>query len=144
MIQEPIGRLMGNISRLYLSNLKKYLSHLEIERSFYPLLLIDEGEGKLIQQDLAAILDCDKVQVVRIIDYLSSNGYVEREQNTKDRRRSNLEVTEKAKNYIPDIQLAIKKTTDLALKDLPQNTADELFNILRRIEKNLKANNEIE
>lgn len=76
MIQKPLGRIMANIGRLYLAMLQMNLSHLDIERSYYALLIIDELNGELIQQDLADILDCDKVQVVRIIDYLSSNGYV--------------------------------------------------------------------
>ena len=38
-IREPIGRIMAGISRMFLSNLQKNLSELDIERSFYPLLL---------------------------------------------------------------------------------------------------------
>ena len=78
-IKEPIGRRLDKIGKLFLAKLQTNLTHLDIERSFYPLLLIEAGNG-LTQQNLAQKLNCDKVQVVRIIDYLSSNGYVQRVQ----------------------------------------------------------------
>lgn len=76
LIKEPIGRKMDKIGKMFQSKLQNDLKHLDIDRSFYPLLLIEAGNG-ITQQELASRLLCDKVQVVRIIDYLSSNGYVE-------------------------------------------------------------------
>jgi MarR family transcriptional regulator, transcriptional regulator for hemolysin len=139
-VKEPIGRIMGKISRLFLERINNQLTHLDIERSFYPLLLIGSGKGKIIQQELAGLLSCDKVQVVRIIDYLSSNGYVERDQDSKDRRKSCLRITGKAEKYLPDINKAIEETTALALKDLPEKKVDELYSYLKMIENNLISN----
>ena len=139
IIREPIGRIMAGISRMFLSNLHLKLSHLDIERSFYPLLLIESGNGNLTQKDLARRLSISKVQVVRIIDYLSSNGYVERCQNADDRRKISLEITEKAREFLPDIKQAIEETTVIALKNVPDEKVDELYNLLRHIETNLSA-----
>ncbi len=98
-LREPIGRIMGKISRIFLTDLQRNLAHLDIERSYYPLMLIEAGNGNLTQKELSDKLSCNKVQAVRIIDYLSSNGYVERVQNEKDRRKINLEITVKAKKF---------------------------------------------
>jgi DNA-binding MarR family transcriptional regulator len=137
-IQEPIGRIMNDISRMFLANLRERLQHLDIERSFYPLLLIEAGQGDLIQQDLARKLDCDKVQIVRIVDYLSSKGYVKRCHNSDDRRKSTLTITEKARHCIPDIQKAIQESTALALQDVSVKRAEELMILLKKIEQNLR------
>ena len=139
IIKEPIGRMMGNISRMFLANLHMNLAGLDIKRSYFPLLVIEAGEGKLIQQDLAEILSCDKVQVVRIIDYLSSNGYVERGQSLNDRRKYNLKITSKAKKHLPGIKKAMKNTTELALNGLEETKIDELYTLLKTIEKNLTS-----
>ena len=139
IVREPIGRIMAGISRMFLANLHLNLSHLDIERSFYPLLLIELGNGNLTQKDLARKLSINKVQVVRIIDYLSSNGYVERCQNTDDRRKTSLQITEKARKFLPDIKEALKETTDIALKNVPEEKVDELYELLRDIDKNLSA-----
>lgn len=137
LIKEPIGRIMGKISKMFLGNLQQNLSHLDIERSFYPLLLIEAGKGKLTQQELANELTCDKVQVVRIIDYLSLNGYVERIQNPKDRREYELSITDKARKVIPDIKNVIQKVSGIALQSLSQEQIGELHSMLRLIETNL-------
>ncbi len=139
IIKEPIGRMMGNISRMFLANLHLNLTGLDIKRSYFPLLVIEAGDGKLIQQDLAEILSCDKVQVVRIINYLSSNGYVERGQSLNDRRKYNLKITSKAKKQLPGIKKAMKDTTELALNGLEESKIDEIYKLLRTIEKNLTS-----
>ena len=95
IMNEPVERIMGKISKMSQDNLRSILSHLDIDRSFYPLLLIESGKG-ITQQELSRELSCDKVQVVRIIDYLSSNGYVERIPNKTDKRKYELVITEKA------------------------------------------------
>lgn len=137
LIREPIGRIMAHIGRLFMADLHRNLSHLDIERSYYPLLLIEAGNGNLTQQELASKLSCDKVQVVRIIDYLSSNGYVERGLNPADRRKSSLQITTKAMRILPDIKNAMKETTELALINVPENKIDEIYSLIKMIEKNL-------
>lgn len=138
--KEPIGRIMGNISHMFLANLHRNLSHLDIDRSYYPLLLIESGNGHLIQKELAGQMSCGKVQVVRIIDYLELNGYVERGQNSKDRRKSNLGITSKAEKFLPDIKKAMQETSGLALKDIPEEKVEELYVLLKKIENNLATN----
>jgi DNA-binding MarR family transcriptional regulator len=139
-LREPIGRVMGKISRMFLANLQRNLSHLDIGRSYYPLILIEAGAGNLTQQELSEKLLCNKVQAVRIIDYLSSNGYVERVQNLKDRRKYNLEITKKARRILPDIKQAIDSTTAMAVDSIPENKVDEIYVLLKRIELNLALN----
>ena len=139
-IKEPIGRIMSNIGRMFLANLHRQLAHLDIERSYFPLLVIEAGNGNLSQQELASILSCDKVQVVRIIDYLSKNGYVAREQNSKDRRKCNLELTEKARRFLPDIKEALRQTTLVSLNALSEEKINELYSMLKTIENNLATN----
>ncbi len=136
-VKEPLGRIMGHISRLFLAGLHQNLSHLDIERSYYPLLLIDAGNGILTQQELAQKLACDKVQVVRIIDYLSSVGYVQRGQNARDRRKISLEITDKARLILPDIRNAMQEISDIALTDISEDHVDVLYSLLKKIEKNL-------
>ena len=140
-IIEPIGRIMAKISRMFLTELQSNLAHLDITRSFYPLLLIAATDGKLTQNELAVRLATDKVQVVRIIDYLSSKGYVRREQDSDDRRKYNLVATEKAQKAVPDIIKAIEKTMAKTLKDMPEGKVDELYNLLGTINNNLSSTN---
>jgi MarR family transcriptional regulator for hemolysin len=139
VIKEPVGRVMGRISRLLLARLQHELRHLDIDRSFYPLLLIEAGKGELTQKDLARQLSIDKVQVVRIIDYLSMNGYVERVQDVNDRRKYKLVVTEKAAQFLPDIKNAMKETNSMALRNIADPKTEELNELLKIIDNNLST-----
>ena len=135
-MQEPIGRKMDKVGRMFQAELQAELQHLDIERSFYPLMLIEAGNG-ITQQELADKLFCDKVQVVRIIDYLSSNGYVKRVQNQTDKRKYELTITEKARLVLPDIKKAISNTSSIAMKGLSENQVSQLYSMVSLIESNL-------
>ena len=135
-MKEPVERIMWKISKMSQSILQDRLSHLDIDRSFYPLMLIEAGNG-ITQQELAQKLSCDKVQVVRIINYLSVNGYVLRIQNQTDKRKYELTISEKAKVFLPDIKKAFNEMSDISLKYLSDNQKSELYNMLIIMEKNL-------
>ena len=135
-MQEPIGRKMDKVGRMFQAELQAELQHLDIERSFYPLMLIEAGNG-ITQQELADKLLCDKVQVVRIIGYLSYNGYVKRVQNQTDKRKYELTITEKARLVLPDIKKAISNTSSIAMKGLSENQASQLYSMVSLIESNL-------
>jgi DNA-binding MarR family transcriptional regulator len=138
-VREPIGRIAGNISRMYLSRLHRNLAHLDLERGYYTLLLIEAGGGKMIQKELAELLSCNKVQVVRTIDYLVSNGYVRRGKDPGDQRKWNLELTGKAERHLPEIRMAIEETTSATLRGIPDNIIEEIYSNLKQIEKNLAS-----
>ena len=135
-MKEPVERIMGKISKISQDIVQGNLSHLDIDRSFYPLLLIDAGNG-ITQQELARELSCDKVQVVRIIDYLSSNGYVDRIPNKTDKRKYELSVTDKARKLIPDIKKAFEELSSITLKGLTIKQKNELYTLLTIIASNL-------
>ena len=135
-IKEPVGRIMKKISVLSQTYLQENLTELDIKRSFYPLLLIESGNG-ITQQELAGKLSCDKVQVVRIIDYLSSHGYVERIQNRTDKRKYELSITEKARKVIPDIKKAFDELSAITMKGLSTSKKNELYAMLTLIVSNL-------
>ena len=135
-MKEPIGRKMDKIGKMFQAKIQSDLAHLDIDRSFYPLLLIESGNG-ITQQELACKLLCDKVQVVRIIDYLSSNGYVERLQNPVDRRKYELTITDKARKVLPDIKKTLQNATSVATNGLSESQVNELQSMLVIIERNL-------
>jgi len=137
-MKEPVGRIMSKIGKMSQELLQSKLSYLDIDRSFYPLLLIESRCG-MTQQELADELACDKVQVVRIIDYLSSHGYVQRIQNPEDRRKYQLTVTEKAQKVIPEITKAMNEVFNISFQGIRQIRIDDLYVLLNQIEKNLTS-----
>lgn len=135
--REPLGRITGRISRVFFGALQNRLSHLDIERSFYPLLLIHAGKNELTQQELANELMTDKVQVVRIVNYLSKAGYVKRVQNQKDKRQYKLYLTNKGEEAIPHIQQVVNELSNIAFQKISDKKVNDLYFLFGLIERNL-------
>lgn len=119
------------------------LDYLDIERSYYALLLIEPGAGKITQKDLAQQLETDKVSIVRIIDYLSAKGYVNRIKSADDGRKSCLILTEKAKKVLPGIRKAMDEISARAFEGISQTRQAEFYQTLDAIKINLKKANTI-
>jgi MarR family transcriptional regulator, transcriptional regulator for hemolysin len=133
----PLGRSLSVIGRSYLHVLNKKLKHLDIERNYYALLLIEKAEGKITQQELAWLLDIDKVSMLRSIDYLSEKGYVDRIKNMDDRRKYSLVLTKKARKAIPEITKSFNDINEIALKGIKQSQINQFYTLIDIIKKNL-------
>lgn len=138
---QPLGKFLAIIGRKFLNALHLKLNDLDIERNFYALLIIEAGGGGITQQDLAELLDSDKVSVVRIIDYLSNKGYVQRVKDPADKRKYGLNLTAKAKKEMPMIKEGIEEVTKNAFKGLSGEQIEELYRTLNIIKNNLNSTN---
>lgn len=135
IVIHPLAKLTNDITKAYVGAVTKKLEHLTIDRGFYALLLIEQHNEQLSQKELAALMTTDKVCMVRMIDYLSLKGFVQRETNTKDRRAHYITLTDKAKEIIPEIKEAFKSVNETALKQLQHK--QELWTDLERIYNSL-------
>lgn len=135
--KQPLGKYLSGLGKCLLHALNEKLSTLDLDRNFFALILIQEGNGTLTQQDLAVLLESDKVSVVRIIDYLSEKGYVKRVKETSDRRKYRLKLTDKARDEMPLIKAAIADITQTALNGLSPDKIEELYSTLAIIKNNL-------
>lgn len=138
--EQPIGRMFSFVGKGYLHLLRTKLNHLDIDRNYYALVLIERYEGDLSQQQLALLLDTDKVSIVRIVDYLSLKGYVERIRKTDDRRKQSLLLTEKAKLALPRIKQSFTEINEIVFKDFSGSRISELKATLDKIKKNITEN----
>ena len=134
---QPVGRNLSRTGTLFLQYLNEKLDHLDIERFFYALILIELGHTNLTQQELACQLEIDKVSVVRIVDYLTGKGYVKRVRSSVDRRKYCLSLTGKAKEKLPDIKKAIQEANDTAFHGLNESQKNEFISTIGIIKKNL-------
>ena len=134
---QSLGAHFSQLAKFYLGNLSQRLSHLEIDRYFYPLILIQECEGDICQKDLAEKLKVDNVTMVRIIDYLSKAGYLKRMRSRQDRRMHHLVLTEKALKALPEIREAYKKTNSVCFKGFDKEEKEKFQLMLLKMKANL-------
>ena len=136
-VEQPVGRILAHNGKSFLAILHHKLRNLDIDRNYFALLLIYEGGGNLNQQELASSLGTDKVTVVRIVDYLSAVGYVERIRSSRDRRRYGLVVTPKGVKVIPSIKRAISEAHTIIFDGISESRQQEIKKSLLQMKSNL-------
>ena len=140
---QPLGWMLSMLGKGYLHLLRTKLQHLDIDRYYHALVLIGGKDGKITQQELALLLDTDKVSIVRIIDYLSGKGYVQRIRKTDDRRKLNLFLTPKGKLAIPEIKKSFSELNSLVLLGLENKQVTELTESINKIKSNITKNTQV-
>ena len=139
-IEHPLGRMLSLAGKGYLHLLRMKLQHLDIDRNYYALVLIESRNGLITQQELAILLDSDKVSVVRVVDYLSEKGYVNRMQKADDLRKHCLLLTEKAKLALPEIKKSIIEINEVVLNGLAASQIINFTDTITKIKKNITEN----
>ena len=139
-VEQPLGRMFSFLGKGYLHLLRSKLQHLDIDRNYFALVLIECHEGEITQQELALLLDTDKVSIVRVVDYLSVKGYVQRVQKTDDRRKHSLILTDKAKMALPEIKKSFSEINEVVLNGFRSSQTAELTEAINKIKSNLTGN----
>ncbi len=125
------------LTKDYAGALVRKLSHLELDKYYTILLVIEKSGEEFTQQKLAHFLNIDKTSVVRIIDYLTERGYVIRQKNNLDRREHFLVLTDKANAILPDINAAVKQLNDIVFENFKEEEQKQFLEALQKISRNL-------
>lgn len=139
-VEQPLGRVLSSLGKGYLQLLRAKLQHLDIDRNYFALVLIENMEGTITQQELALLLDTDKVSVVRVVDYLSEKGYIRRVKKAEDRRKHNLVLTDKARLALPEIKQSFTEINMKILNGLESSEVSVLNQAIVTIRSNIKQN----
>ncbi len=139
-VEQPFGRMFSFLGKGYLHLLRTKLQHLDIDRNYYALILIESQPGEITQQELALLLDTDKVSVVRVVDYLSEKGYLKRVRKTDDHRKHSLVLTEKARQALPEIKKSLREINEIVLSGFNHAQISQLTEAIQKIKRNITEN----
>jgi DNA-binding MarR family transcriptional regulator len=127
----PLSLALAMLAKKYYGVSSNLLAEKGTIRYHQTLYFISQNTD-CTQQFLADYFDIDKASVVRIIDYLSDNGLVKREENKIDKRAYHIKLTAKGLKLIPTIKAAIETTNKATYKGI---SAAEQKLFLKTIEK---------
>lgn len=126
------------LGKLYFAELCRSLKHLEIERNFSVLVLIDKMGDRCTQKFIADALHIDKTMMVGVIDDLSKKKFIKRTQNPSDRREYWIQLTDKAKKHMPEIKETVRRINKATLNGLSEPEAVKFYKQLQLIYQNVK------
>ncbi len=136
---QKFGFLLKDVSRLYTRRFEERAQELSLTLAqCKALAFLTRNEG-VSQKRLSELAEIDPMTLVRILDRMEADGWVERRSDPADRRARSLWVTEKAKPIIDRIWDVAAQTRAEALAGLADEERGVLLELLDRIHHNLLA-----
>jgi DNA-binding MarR family transcriptional regulator len=126
-----IARALDSISNI---EFKEY----ELTKGQYLYLVrICENPG-IIQEKVAEMIKVDRTTAARAIQKLEMNGFIEKKDDQHNKKIKKLFPTEKGINVYPFIKRENDYSNTLALEGLSERELETIFNLLKKVRKNIE------
>ncbi|GFE82867.1 MarR family transcriptional regulator [Steroidobacter agaridevorans] len=133
------GFILKNIERLYTKRFEALAQELSLTLpQCKALFQLSRNEG-ISQKRLAELAEIEPMTLVRILDRMESDGWVERRPDPNDRRARTLYVTAGAKPVLEQIDRLSAQMRAEALAGLSGEQRNQLMGLLEHVYQNLLA-----
>ena len=130
---------MKDVTRLYAQRFEQHAAALGLTLAQCKALMrLADCEG-VSQVRLAELTDLDPMTLVRILDRMEAEGWLERRKDPRDRRVRCLYLTSKAKPLLDDIRGLIDVTWEEAFAGIPKQKSDMVMELLDTVRSNFMA-----
>jgi MarR family transcriptional regulator, transcriptional regulator for hemolysin len=132
-----LGFLLKDVTRQYTRCFEERAADLSLTLAQCKALSYLEDNEGVSQKRLAELTELDPMSLVRILDRMEADGWVERRSDPQDRRARSLWLTSKAKPILAHIAALVKETRAEALHGLSEEERTQLTRLLARVHENL-------
>jgi DNA-binding MarR family transcriptional regulator len=133
-----ILREIGMIARALDSISNIEFKEIELTKGQYLYLVrVCENPG-IIQENLAEMIKVDRTTAARAIQKLELNGFLEKRDDSQNKKIKRLFPTEKGKSVFPFIQREHQHSNAVALAGLSPSEAETIYLLLQRVRKNIE------
>jgi MarR family transcriptional regulator for hemolysin len=136
---ESIGFHCSLTLRAFTAALEKRLHKTGISPAQHIALAHLIASGAMPQMELAAHLSTSPVSVVKLIDRMERDGWVERQPSAEDRRIKLVVPTEKAAAIWSELTALARATIEQAYRGISEKEINTCKKTLRRMRENLKT-----
>jgi MarR family transcriptional regulator for hemolysin len=135
-----VGRAIGQVARRWRARLDSRIAAFGLTESRWQVLLrlARDGDG-LTQRDLAARLAVEAPTLVRTLDWLEREGFVERRGAAHDRRAKTVHLTGKAAPLVRRIEDVATRVRAEILDGISEADLATCLRVLERAAHNLAA-----
>ena len=131
-----IERAIKEYRKVSQRNLAKIVKDITIDQCL--VLIIINKDARISQNELATLVFKDNASITRMIELMVNKDYLNRTIHKEDRRKFNLEITEKGKKTIELINPIVQMNRKIALNGLSLEEIDLLKKTLTKIITNCK------
>lgn len=142
-IKNPTGTVLYSIEqaikeyrKVSQKNISRIVDDITIDQCL--VLMILSKDAKISQNELANLIFKDNASITRMIELMVKKGHLIRTLHQEDRRKFNLEITEKGIKTIELIEPVVQLNRHTALNGLSLEEIDLLDKTLNKIITNCK------
>ena len=133
------GFLLKDTSRLYVQRFEQRAGTLGLTLpQCKALVYLAEREG-ISQAQLSESADIEPMTLVRILDRMESDGWLERRSDPADRRARCLYLKPRSRPLLDDIRILTDATRGEAFAGIPVRQAQKLMALLERVRHNMAS-----
>lgn len=135
-VRDNFGNVLGQASRQWRRALDLRLRPFGLtDATWLPLLQLSRADAPMRQKDLAEALFLDSSSVVRLLDALQANGFIERREHPEDRRVKTIILTQAAQDVLTKVNQVASEVRYQVLSGL----SDEELEVASRVMRNISA-----
>jgi MarR family transcriptional regulator, transcriptional regulator for hemolysin len=133
------GFLLRDVTRLYVQRFEQHAASLGLTLAQCKALMrLADCEG-VSQVRLAELTDLEPMTLVRILDRMEAEGWLERRKDPRDRRVRCLYLRSEAKPLLDDIKHLIDVTWEEAFAGIPKQKSEMVMELLDTVRSNFMA-----
>ena len=135
---KEILREIGMIARALDSISNIEFKEFDLTKGQYLYLVrVCENPG-IIQEKLAEMIKVDRTTAARAIKKLEMSGFIEKQDDEKNKKIKRLYPTEKGETVYPFIKKEHDYSNQVALEGFSESEVETIFNLLQRVRKNVE------
>jgi len=136
---QNFGFLIRDVSRLSAKNFGRHARELEITVSQCKVLAYLQRHEGISQARLAELTETEPMTLVRTLDRMEQDGWIERRADPEDRRAHRLYLRETARPVLQRIWKIADQSRAEALGALSMSEREQLVGLLQRVHARLSA-----
>jgi len=135
-LQEQFGLAIGEIARLWRTKLNERLRPLGLSQARWMVLLhlSRRGDG-VVQKSLAEWIGIEGPTLVRILDRMTEDGWIERRESASDRRAKTVHLTQRANKVIKQINKVAAQLRSEMLVNVDSRDLEASNRVLQQIKQ---------
>lgn len=132
--KEQLGMAIGEAARCWRTKLNERLRPLGLSQARWMVLmhLSKRGDG-VVQKELAEWLGIEGPTLVRILDRMTEDGWIERRESTTDRRAKTVHLTKQSRAIITQINKVAAQLRGELLAHINPADIDACTRVLQQI-----------
>lgn len=135
-VNESLGILLAETARCWRNKLDQRLKPLGVSQAKWRVLLhLNIARSVMTQKELSEKLGIEGPSLVRLLDRMEVDGWVERHPSQTDRRAKTVHLTDKANTMIVEIKQVAAKLRKELLNSISAAELATVTSVLQRIKQ---------